>query len=543
MNLPECQQPPVKACSTDAPDRPPMRGGRCLWLPHMFSSSRLDARWQEVLGLVTRTRVASAMAREPAARIFIFPSDASRDFCRAVATAVAVACAASCGTQRASPVNAHISTANVVELTCRLPTCRVQLSTLARVRHITMGKQSRRKAPASVDSVADQLTGANIGGVADGLKAATASPDVSDNADPNEALKFPKEVRGAVRVFDGIRGRGLQCTRNVKKGEVLIGIPKKWALDTQSFGGSSGQMQLAVTLQNLRKANNFRVRHLPATNDMPCFWSSAELDWLRGLHVYEPAAAQRKTLESMFADAKPTCSLDDFIFGMTNVQSRTFDGGSNVMVFLPFVDLINSDTMPDLSFDIRGSADGYINVHASKDFAEGEEALVNYAGRGSKPGLYATFLAYGYVPSAAEYPTLYPWDESTSAEELEVLLAKCTEHLQAVSQKALPESVEGGGGAGGGGAGRAGVESDDETDCGRGGGGRESTLKSCRNTGCDTNFATMLPRPICCSFACSVGMKQELSVSTACTIALPLVLGAFPFSMVTWISNEFMAFT
>ena len=47
-NLPECQQPPVKACSKDAPDPQPMRGYRYMWRPHLFClRSRLDARWQE----------------------------------------------------------------------------------------------------------------------------------------------------------------------------------------------------------------------------------------------------------------------------------------------------------------------------------------------------------------------------------------------------------------------------------------------------------------------------------------------------------------
>ena len=46
-----------------------------MWRPHfLFLASRLDARWQEFLGLVTRTRVASAVARELAARIFVFLS-------------------------------------------------------------------------------------------------------------------------------------------------------------------------------------------------------------------------------------------------------------------------------------------------------------------------------------------------------------------------------------------------------------------------------------------------------------------------------------
>ena len=69
-NLPECQQLPVKACSKDAPDRAPMRVH--VAATSIFLGSRLDARWQEVLGLVTRTRVASAVAREPADRIFDF---------------------------------------------------------------------------------------------------------------------------------------------------------------------------------------------------------------------------------------------------------------------------------------------------------------------------------------------------------------------------------------------------------------------------------------------------------------------------------------
>lgn len=36
MNLPECQQPPAKVRSKEAPRRPPMRGGRCIWWPHLF---------------------------------------------------------------------------------------------------------------------------------------------------------------------------------------------------------------------------------------------------------------------------------------------------------------------------------------------------------------------------------------------------------------------------------------------------------------------------------------------------------------------------
>ena len=35
--------------SKEAPDWPPMRGGRCMWRQHLFCFwSRMDARWQEV---------------------------------------------------------------------------------------------------------------------------------------------------------------------------------------------------------------------------------------------------------------------------------------------------------------------------------------------------------------------------------------------------------------------------------------------------------------------------------------------------------------
>ena len=53
-----------------------------MWRPHLFCiGSRMDARWQEVLGLLTRTRVASTVAREPAARIFFSRSDDSAVAC------------------------------------------------------------------------------------------------------------------------------------------------------------------------------------------------------------------------------------------------------------------------------------------------------------------------------------------------------------------------------------------------------------------------------------------------------------------------------
>ena len=102
-----------------------------MWRPHLFClGSRPDAHWQEVLGLVTKTRVASAVARELANRIFgIFTIGYTAVACFfPPLTAAAVGHAASCGTQRASPVNAHISTCQLMELTCRLPTCRVQVS-------------------------------------------------------------------------------------------------------------------------------------------------------------------------------------------------------------------------------------------------------------------------------------------------------------------------------------------------------------------------------------------------------------------------------
>ena len=59
MNLPECQQPPVKACSKEAPDRPPMRGGRSIFGGCIFFSS--GVAWTHAgkrFGLVTRRRLA-----------------------------------------------------------------------------------------------------------------------------------------------------------------------------------------------------------------------------------------------------------------------------------------------------------------------------------------------------------------------------------------------------------------------------------------------------------------------------------------------------
>ena len=88
------------------------------------------------LRIVMITRVASAVARELAARIFFHDRRIRqwREYflrCRAVATAVAVARAASHGTQRGGYGTLSKPTcapAKVMELICRLPTCRVQAS-------------------------------------------------------------------------------------------------------------------------------------------------------------------------------------------------------------------------------------------------------------------------------------------------------------------------------------------------------------------------------------------------------------------------------
>lgn len=267
-------------------------------------------------------------------------------------------------------------------------------------------------------------------------------PDISDALTPTVTL--PKQVRGNVRVFHGPRGRGLQTTAAVAKGELLIGIPKKWAIDVSASqsGGTAGQIALCCELAKLRRQNDFRVKHLPESCDMPAFWSEAQLQWLAGSYAHEPASSQRKTLESLHANMKPPCSLDEFIWGMCMVQSRTF-GGDGVMVFLPFIDLLNSSFEPTLDFDVR-RADGYINIHASRDFEKGEEALVSYHGRRA-PGLYTEFLAYGYVPQeGVEYPQLFPWNDTTPEPALQGLLERWTKHMQAVSSKGLPvaEDIE-----------------------------------------------------------------------------------------------------
>eukprot|EP00929_Paragymnodinium_shiwhaense_P027033 TRINITY_DN15961_c0_g1_i5.p1 TRINITY_DN15961_c0_g1~~TRINITY_DN15961_c0_g1_i5.p1 ORF type:complete len:344 (-),score=58.29 TRINITY_DN15961_c0_g1_i5:41-1072(-) len=257
--------------------------------------------------------------------------------------------------------------------------------------------------------------------------------------DAATALVLPDGVRGAVRVFDGPRGRGLQCTRNVTKGEVLIGIPQDWALGAGR--GVQGQQTLALQLIALKAKDDFRARQLPEFLDMPCFWTADELNWLKASQVHQPACNQLPSLKKMFPGKKAAkCSEKEFIWGMCMVQSRTFDAGDK-MIFLPFVDLINSEAQPDLGLDIR-SSDGYICIHASRNFSEGEEALVNYHGN-ELPNLFETFLGYGYVPSIVAEQRIM----SSSREDLmreAAFFKQCLESLADTpetsdeSEKALP---------------------------------------------------------------------------------------------------------
>ena len=285
-----------------------------------------------------------------------------------------------------------------------------------------------------------------------------ASTNCLDVAAAAPIIELPGDVRGSVRVFSGSRGRGLQCTRQVKRGEILIGIPRAWAISTSlasRSGGCTGQTALALELVALRRQRDFRLMHMPAYNDMPCFWSEAQLELLRPSMVLASARNQRATLEAMYQQLAPVdCTRDEFVWAMAMVQSRTFGGGAE-MVILPFIDLINTETAPDLDFDVRRSDEmrtssarkggktssrsseahpAYINVHASRTFEEGEEALVSYHGK-SAPSLFSNFLAYGFVPTnGVAYPErLDPWDSSTDEETLHAIMARWQTHISALS--------------------------------------------------------------------------------------------------------------
>ena len=72
---------------------------------------------------------------------------------------------------------------------------------------------------------------------------------------------LPQEVRGSVRVFHGSRGRGLHCTKRIRKGDVLIGIPDAWAIECKAStnGGTEGQVAMATRLVELRQTKDARA--------------------------------------------------------------------------------------------------------------------------------------------------------------------------------------------------------------------------------------------------------------------------------------------
>ena len=130
MNLPGCQQPPVKACSKNRSigrlcEEVGACGGRIF-----FASGVAWTHAGRRFGLVTRTIVASAVAREPAANIF-FSRSVTRQW-RAFFTVVVqwlqywTKLPVVARSERA--LSSTSPPAKVMKLTYRLPTCRVQVS-------------------------------------------------------------------------------------------------------------------------------------------------------------------------------------------------------------------------------------------------------------------------------------------------------------------------------------------------------------------------------------------------------------------------------
>ena len=256
-------------------------------------------------------------------------------------------------------------------------------------------------------------------------------------------------------------GLGLLATSDLKRGDVLVSVPKHCQLSVANTLESSPGMlasvheavpadfwaaRLALMLLAERgrgEASPFAkyVSTLPAKYTVPLFWTPEAVG-----HLAAYPTAQRRLLKTAkfinsFASeelAKEsaaegcfsgyTVGADAFGWAIAACSSRAFMVGGGARVMCPLIDIGNHAPSQEANCEVKGSLGGALELVARRDIALGEEVTFCYGKELSNDDF---LLDYGFIPSANEHDdTLLAWgdgallDSARSAASLDGPLAE-----------------------------------------------------------------------------------------------------------------------
>ncbi|PKU74769.1 fructose-bisphosphate aldolase-lysine N-methyltransferase, chloroplastic isoform X4 [Dendrobium catenatum] len=244
----------------------------------------------------------------------------------------------------------------------------------------------------------------------------------------------PPPVRPAV-VPEGL---GLVAERDMLRNEVVVEVPKKLWINTNTVAASEiGPVTLglkpwvAIALFLLREkamgaASLWRpyLDILPPETDSPIFWSEEELSQMRGTQLLNTTFGVKEYVQNEFTKVEDevilpnkhlfqkTINSSDFLWAFGILRSRAFSGlRGDKLVLIPLADLINhnsSITSEDTCWEIKGkglfSRELIFSLRTPASVNTGEQIYIQYDLQKSNAELA---LDYGFIESNNKSRELY----------------------------------------------------------------------------------------------------------------------------------------
>ncbi|KAF5186190.1 [Fructose-bisphosphate aldolase]-lysine N-methyltransferase protein [Thalictrum thalictroides] len=205
-------------------------------------------------------------------------------------------------------------------------------------------------------------------------------------------------------------GLGLIAQRNISRNEVVLEVPKKFWINSDTVaaseigkfcGGLKPWVAIALFLlrEKSRKDSPWRsyLDILPNTTNSTIHWSEEELSELQGTQLLSTTIGAKDYVQSEFLNVEeeiilpnkhmfPSITEDDFLWAFGVLRSRAFSRlrGEN-FVLIPLADLINHDpsiTTEDSSYEIRGgglfSRELLFSLRSPVSVEAGDQVLIQY---------------------------------------------------------------------------------------------------------------------------------------------------------------------
>jgi len=237
-------------------------------------------------------------------------------------------------------------------------------------------------------------------------------------------------LRSHVDISATQHGNGLAALKAVKKGEVLLSVPRALSIVLDYKAGlqiAEGQwprlqegagrddpepltwdLLMALALMDALAGDGDAfwgawaqaVLPPPEALCLPMCWSAQRLGALQHDAIVDGATKQQARLKRLFPALCDPVDLDScswLAWAFACVRSRSLRLGDDMFAFVPFLDMANHAHKPNAAFRLD-EASGAIELVALGDVAPGDEVTISYSG---PEGLTnQRFMAqYGFVPT------------------------------------------------------------------------------------------------------------------------------------------------